>query len=150
MAKFRLERVLPYEVAQLYDMVGDVERYPDFVPWITRLTAYNRKSSGEINQFDADVHIGFKLLSEKFSTRVVRDARTRTVTMALIRGPFRKLDGRWTFVAEGTGSRAILDIDVEIRNPILDAIFRANYDKAADKLMALFEQRAGQLYAGKH
>lgn len=142
MAKFRLERVLPYDADKLWQMVGDVELYPEFIPWITRLQTYNR--TGE--RFDADVNVGFRMLSERFSTRVTRDADTRTVDFALIRGPFRRLNGRWSFAEVEGGAKIVFDMDVEIRNPILDALFRANFDRAVSKLLAAFEQRAATLY----
>lgn len=147
MSKFHLERTLRYEAGQLWDMVGDVERYPEFIPWITKLNAYNRKGAkDEISGFDADVAVGFKMLTEKFSTRVTRDARAQTVDMNLIKGPFRKLDGRWTFTPVEEGTRIGFDMDVVIKNPILDAIFKANIDRAIGILMRIFEQRANELY----
>lgn len=143
MANLRLERTLSYSPEQLWEMVGDVERYPDFIPWISRLHTYNRKD----DSFDADVSVGFKMLSEKFTTRVVRNAAARTVDFRLIRGPFRKLNGQWRFAPAADGTRITFDMDIDIKNPFLDALFRANFDRAVSKLMAIFEQRAAALYA---
>ena len=148
MSKFRLERTLPYAADKLWDMVGDVERYPEFIPWITRLNAYNRKAGEDGRSgFDADVAVGFKMLTETFSTRVTRDAGAKTVDMNLIKGPFRTLDGRWTFTPTDTGTKVAFDMDVVIRNPILDALFKANVDRAIGILMRIFEQRANDLYS---
>ena len=147
MTQFRLERVLPYDAAQLYELVSDVERYPDFIQWITKLRAYNREMLPDgVSRFDADVNVGFKMLSEKFSTRVTRHPSNRTVDFALIRGPFRKLAGRWSFVVVEGGTQVAFDMDVEIKNPILDAVFKANFKLAVSKLLAIFEARAASLY----
>jgi len=147
MTKLRLERDLPYAPAQLWEMVGDVERYPEFIPWIKSLRAYNRAASDQdIVRFDADVTVGFKMLSERFSTRVTRAAEALLVDFDLIRGPFRKLQGRWTFTPSAIGTRVAFDMDIDIRNPILDALFKANFNLAVSRLLAIFEARARQLY----
>jgi len=147
MTKLRLERDLPYAPAQLWEMVGDVERYPEFIPWIKSLRTYNRGPSDEdIVRFDADVTVGFKMLSERFSTRVTRAAEALLVDFNLIRGPFRKLQGRWTFTPSAIGTKVAFDMDIDIRNPILDALFKANFNLAVSRLLAIFEARARQLY----
>jgi len=146
MTKLRLERDLPYTPVQLWEMVGDVERYPEFIPWIKSLRAYNRSVDQDIVRFDADVAVGFKLLTERFSTRVTRAAEALLVDFDLIRGPFRKLQGRWTFTPSATGTKVAFDMDIDIRNPILDAVFKANFNLAVSKLLAIFESRARQLY----
>lgn len=143
MTTFHLDRHLPYDADQLWELVGDVERYPDFIPWITRLRAYNRDTvAGGESRFDADVAVGFKMLSETFSTRIVRDPNARTVDIMLIRGPFRKLKGHWRFTPDATGTQIGLDMELDIRNPILHAIFKANFNIAVSKLMKCFEDRA--------
>lgn len=149
MTKLRLERDLPYTPVQLWDMVGDVERYPEFIPWIKSLRAYNRSVDQDIVRFDADVAVGFKLLTERFSTRVTRAAEALLVDFDLIRGPFRKLQGRWTFTPSATGTKVAFDMDIDIRNPILDAVFKANFNLAVSKLLAIFEARARQLYGSR-
>jgi coenzyme Q-binding protein COQ10 len=146
MTKLRLERDLPYTPVQLWEMVGDVERYPEFIPWIKSLRAYNRSVDQDIVRFDADVAVGFKLLTERFSTRVTRAAEALLVDFDLIRGPFRRLQGRWTFTPSATGTKVAFDMDIDIRNPILDAVFKANFNLAVSKLLAIFESRARHLY----
>jgi coenzyme Q-binding protein COQ10 len=146
MTKLRLERDLPYPSAQLWEMVGDVERYPEFIPWIKSLRAYNRAVDQDVVRFDADVAVGFKMLTERFSTRVSRAAAALLVDFDLIKGPFRRLQGRWTFTPIATGTKVAFDMDIDIKNPILDAIFKANFNLAVSKLLAIFEARAKQLY----
>jgi coenzyme Q-binding protein COQ10 len=146
MTKLRLERDLPYPPAQLWEMVGDVERYPEFIPWIKSLRAYNRAVDQDVVRFDADVAVGFKMLTERFSTRVTRAAAALLVDFDLIKGPFRKLQGRWTFTPIAGGAKVAFDMDIDIKNPILDAIFKANFNLAVSKLLAIFEARARQLY----
>lgn len=147
MTKFHLDRILPYGADQLWDLVGDVERYPEFIPGITSLRAYNHQAGDAGNsRFDADVSVGFKLLSERFTTRVVRNKPDTRVDMNFLKGPFKKLDGRWSFTPVDGGTRIDFDMDVEIRNPILDMIFKANFDRAVFRMMSVFETRAQELY----
>ena len=147
MTKFHIERILPYEATKLWEMVGDVERYPDFIPWITRLHAYNHQL-GEASsaRFDADITVGFKMLQEKFSTRVTRTGAGRTVDMNLIRGPFKEMDGRWSFTPVEGGTRVDFDMTMSFKNPVLNALFKANFNLAVNRLIAIFEHRARQLY----
>lgn len=143
MTKFHLDRVLPYDATQLWTLVGDVETYPTFIPWITQLRAFNIQASDPARtRLDADVAVGFKMLSEKFSTRVTRTLADRSVDMAYLKGPFKKMIGRWVFTPVAGGTEISFDMDVELKNPILDALFRANFNLAVSRLMSCFENRA--------
>jgi coenzyme Q-binding protein COQ10 len=147
MVKVRFERVLPFDADRLFEMVADVEKYPDYIPWITSMRVSNRTTVGDsVTCFDAEAGVGFKFLSERFSTRITRDANDRTIDIALLKGPFKRLNCRWKFDSADKGCRASLDMDFEFKNPFLDGFLRANFDKAVSKLMACFEGRAATLY----
>ena len=147
MTRVHFERILPFEAAKLFDMVGDVEKYPDYIPWITSMRVTNRvELSDGVTRFDAEAGVGFAFLSERFSTRVVRDANDRTITITLLRGPFKRLNCLWKFDEAEKGCRASLHMDFEFRNPFLTGFLKANFDKAVSKLMVCFEGRAASLY----
>lgn len=147
MAQFHLERVLPYAATDLWAMVSDVTKYPDFIPWITALRAYNMTTPAEgVHVFDADVSVGYKMLSERFSTRVTRRAADLSLHMGLLRGPLRKLNGHWHFTEVAGGTRVDFDMDMDFKNPILNAMLKANLNIAVNRLMGTFEARAKQLY----
>lgn len=147
MTKVHFERVLPFEAAKLFDMVGDVEKYPDYIPWITSMRVFNRVPAAEnIERFDAEAGVGFKFLSERFSTRVVRDSHARTITITLLKGPFKRLNCQWKFDEAEKGCRASLHMDFEFKNPFLTGFLKANFDRAVSKLMTCFEGRAASLY----
>ena len=127
----------------MWTLVGDVETYPAFIPWITQLRAYNVQAGDPLRtRLDADVAVGFKMLSEKFSTRVTRTRDDRSVDMTYLKGPFKKMIGRWVFTPVAGGTEISFDMDVELKNPILDALFRANFNLAVSRLMSCFENRA--------
>lgn len=145
--KHHVTRVLPYTPDQLFEMVGDVARYPDFVPWVTYLRATLPRPEGEgVDVLDAEAGVGFSFLTERFSTRVKRDAATRRIEVSLLSGPFRHLENRWSFSAHPAGAQVDFDIDFAFRVRLLDALLKANFNRAVDKLIACFEARARVLY----
>lgn len=144
-----LKRVLPFTPEQLFHLVGDVDCYPQFVPWITAMRTWNRRADEDgATLVDAEAQVGFSFLKERFSTRVRRDPLNRTVEVSLIRGPFRRLTNRWTFHPHEEGTEIEFFIDFEFKSRILQAVLEANFNRAVDKLIACFEARATQLYAG--
>jgi coenzyme Q-binding protein COQ10 len=142
-----LTRILPYEPRQLFDLVGDVERYPQFVPWVLRLGARNRRADGEgVTLLDAEAEVGFSIIHERFSTRVRLDAPALAIDVDLISGPFRRLQNRWRFAAHPRGAALSFEIDFEFKSRLLDALLAANFHRACNRLIACFEDRARALY----
>jgi len=125
-----------------------VERYPDFVPWITSMRTWNARTLGDgIDQLDAEAGVGFSFLKETFATRVRRDTTNHQIDVALLSGPFRKLANRWRFTAEGDQTRVEFDIDFQFKSRLLDRLLAANFHSAVERLMTCFEDRAKALYA---
>lgn len=124
-----------------------MERYPEFVPWITSMRTWNARTLGDgVDQLDAEAGVGFSFLKEKFATRVRRDATRHQIDVALLSGPFRKLANRWRFTAEGVGTRVEFDIDFQFKSRLLDGLLAANFHHAVERLMTCFEDRAKVLY----
>ncbi|MFZ5669787.1 MAG: type II toxin-antitoxin system RatA family toxin [Pseudomonadota bacterium] len=145
--RHRLTRILAYAPDQLFDLVGDVERYPEFVPWVTGMRTWNhRDAGGGVTVLDAEAAVGFSFLKERFSTRVRRDAAARTIDVSLISGPFRRLQNRWRFLDHPQGCCVEFEIDFEFRLGFLDRLLNANFDHAVDKLIRCFDDRAKALY----
>ena len=150
MPSHHVERVLPYPPDALFALVGDVARYPEFIPWITSLSATPPRPDGEgADRLEADAGVGFSFLTERFATSVRRDAATRTIAVGLLRGPFKRLANRWRFVAEGEGTRVVFDIDFAFKTRLLDLLLKANFDRAVNTLIGCFEARAAVLYGHK-
>jgi len=143
----RLERILPYAPDDVFALVGDVGRYPEFVPWLKRMRLSNPQILGEgIDSVDAEASVSFAFLTERFSTRVLRDAPAREVRATLIRGPFRTLDNRWRFEPHPTGTKVDFYIDFAFSSKLLDALLAANMTRAVDRLIGCFDDRARALY----
>jgi len=143
----QVTRILPYTPEQLFRLVGDVEAYPQFVPWITSIRTWNARSPAPgVETVDAEAVVGFAILRERFSTRVSRDANGRTIDVDLISGPFRELHNGWRFLEDPAGTRVEFEIDFTFRSRLLDALLAANHHHAVERLMACFEARAAALY----
>ncbi|MBO9559901.1 MAG: SRPBCC family protein [Caulobacter sp.] len=142
-------RVLPYAPEQLFTLVGDVEAYPQFVPWITAMRTWNGRADAQVSTVDAEAQVGFSFLREKFATRVRRDAAALTVDVSLLYGPFKRLANQWRFLPHETGTTVEFVIDFAFKSRMLDAMLAANIDKAAAKLIGCFEDRARVIYGPK-
>lgn len=142
-----LTRILPYAPRQLFDLVGDVDRYPEFVPWVTRLRSWNRRPDGEgVTLLDAEAEVRFAIVHERFATRVRLDAPALAIDVDLISGPFRQLKNRWRFAPHPTGCELGFEIDFDFRSRLLQALLAANFQRAVERLVRCFEDRARALY----
>jgi coenzyme Q-binding protein COQ10 len=136
-------RVVPYSADQMFALVADVARYPEYLPWVTaaRITS----SSGDT--FNADVLVGYKSFREKFSSRVVLDRKARAILAEGLAGPFKHLTNRWRFEPNAGGGCTIhFDIDFEFSLRMLERLFGSLFDRAVTKMTDAFEERAAQLY----
>jgi len=147
-----LARRLAYTPEQLFAMVGDVERYPEFVPWITALRVWNRRQAADdTTTLDAEARVRFRIIRERFATRVHLDAKALAIDVSLLSGPFRHLKNRWRFHPSPVGPaeegcELVFEIDFELGSRLLHGVLAANFDRAVAKLVACFERRADALY----
>jgi len=145
--KHHVSKILPYTPDQLFSLVGDVNAYPDFVPWIISMRTWNPRTLGEgVEALDAEAGVGFSFLKERFSTRVRRDTVGRQIDVSLLSGPFKRLANRWEFFEADGGTRVEFDIDFKFKSRLLEALLAANFAHAVDRLMECFEARAKALY----
>jgi coenzyme Q-binding protein COQ10 len=142
-----LTRRLPYQPEQLFELVGAVELYPEFVPWVSDMRVFNRRAAGEgVTLLDAKAQVGFSIIHESFSTRVRLDTPGLAVDADLLSGPFRRLETRWRFSQREGGSELSFVIDFEFRSRLLHTLLAANFERAVARLIGCFERRAQALY----
>jgi len=136
------QRLLPYTQEQLFDLVADVERYPEFLPWC--LGARIRERSATV--ITADLLIGFRMVRERFTSRVVLD-RPGRIDVSYTDGPFRYLNNHWDFIAR-PGGQCLIDfyVDFEFRSRMLQKIIGLLFNEAVKRMVGAFEARARQLY----
>ncbi len=133
----------------MFDLVADVERYPEFVPLCTSLKVRSRQSTDEGREtMIADMGVGYKMIRERFTSRVTLDKPKLRVLVEYIDGPFSRMENVWTFRDEpdGSGSRVAFFIDYEFRSRTLGVLMGAMFDAAFRKFSQAFEERANRLY----
>ncbi len=142
------EQVLvPFKPGEMFELVRDIESYPNFIKWIETLTVSNKQSEDARLFCVADVKVQFKGFSESFSTIVQSDEATRRIVVDLKRGPFRHLKNRWQFDArEDTHTRVHFFMDYEFSNPVLGLLARTNDRLAVSKIMSAFKREAARRY----
>ena len=140
------KRPVPYTSDQMFDLVADVRRYPEFLPWC--LAARVRERQGDT--LLADLVIGFKMIRERFSSRVVLDRPARTINVSYADGPFKYMANHWRFEpAPGGGCLIDFYVDFEFKSAILQRLIGVLFNEAVRRMVAAFEGRARQLYGEK-
>lgn len=135
-------RVLPYTPQQLYDLVADVERYPEFLPWAVACRIRKKQD----NVIWADLVIGFKLIRERFTSKVTLHPEKLAIHVEYVEGPFHHLNNHWVFEPHPDGCTVDFYVDFEFRNKVLQTIIGALFNEAVKRMVAAFETRAKQLY----
>ncbi len=133
---------MPYTATQMYALVVDVEAYPDFLPWCTAAEVHAQTQ----NTLEASIAIGIRGLNTRFGTR--NQLRPPgAMTMALLDGPFRSLQGEWRFEQLGdAGCEVQLTIDFEFESAATDLLFGAGFEKICNDLIDAFIKRAHTCY----
>jgi len=145
--RHELTRVIHYTPEQVFTLVGDVDSYPQFVPWLSHIRTWNaRELAAGVTMLDAEAQVGFAFLKERFATRVPRDANTRHIRIELLYGPFRHLVSNWRFEPDAAGTKLLFDIDFAFKSRLLEALLTANFSTAVNRLIECFEGRARALY----
>ncbi|MCA2010629.1 type II toxin-antitoxin system RatA family toxin [Cereibacter sphaeroides] len=150
MPKHSENRLLPYSADQIYDLVADVARYPEFLPWTAAARIRSRTPVPErgegAEKMEADLVISFKVFREKFGSRVVLLPAERRIETDYLDGPFKYLHSWWQMEPEGDGCRVRFEVDFEFRNAVLQNVIGLVFDQAMRRIVGAFEARAKQLY----
>ncbi len=135
------KRVLPYSPAQLFDLVVDIEKYPEFLPWC--LAARIRRREG--NKLIGDLVIGFRMIKERFTSEVTI-TRPNRIDVAYSQGPLRHLNNHWVFEPHPDGCLIDFYVDFEFRSKMLQKMIGMLFNEAVKRMVSAFEARAHQLY----
>jgi coenzyme Q-binding protein COQ10 len=137
---------LPYRPEDLFDLVSDVGRYPDFIKWIRSLRLISEEDEPERWRGRAEASVGFKGFTESFVTDIDAKKPQMTIDVSLVRGPFRKLSNAWRFTGIPTGTRIDFSIAFEFRNFILQTLADANRDYAVNRIIEAFTTEAARRF----
>jgi coenzyme Q-binding protein COQ10 len=125
----------------MYDLVADVERYPEFLPWCLRV----RLSHQNTNIIEAEVEVGFKALRERFTSRNTLTPKTR-IDVKYLNGPFRYLNNHWIFHPHDKGCEIEFFIDFEFSSKLLQMLIGPIFNESVKIMVRAFERRAASLY----
>ncbi len=136
------KRNLPHTREQMYDLVSDVEKYPEFLPWCIELRVKDKR----MNQITADMVIGYKMFQEKFTSKVQLKDPDR-IDVVYEDGPFKYLNNRWIFIEEDDGSCTIdFFVDFEFKSKLLQNMIGIVFNEAIKIMVKAFEKRACIVY----
>ncbi len=135
----------------MFDLVADVENYPQFVPLCSALRVKSRTDKGEVMVVVAAMTVAYKLIHQTFTSRVTLDRPNLKIMVEYLDGPFSRLQNRWTFHSTGeNGCTVEFFIDYEFKSRTLAMLMGAMFDTAFRKFAAAFEKRADEVYGDKN
>ncbi len=140
-------RHLPYSARQMYDLVANVARYPDFLPWTAAARIRSRKpvaGGGEV--MEADLVISFKVFRERFGSRVTLWPDEGRIDTEYLDGPFRYMKSQWRFEDCGDGCEVSFFVDFEFKSAVLQKLIGVVFNEAMQRIVRAFEARAKELY----
>lgn len=139
---------MPYGVDEVYDVVADVERYPEFLPWCSRLKIKSREERDGKTILTAAMTASFHVVTETFTSRVMLDPAARAIDVEYIDGPFRALVNTWRLSSDGTsGTNVDFYIAFAFRNRMLEMLMSAVFQRVVAKLVSAFEERLRREHA---
>jgi coenzyme Q-binding protein COQ10 len=141
MPKHSETRHLPYTPEQMFDLVADVARYPEFLPWVSAMRV---RSDSDIETV-ADMIVGFKGLRETFTSRVTK-TRPEAIDVDYLDGPLKYLRNNWRFRPEGQGCAVDFTVDFAFKNRVFEMLAGQVFGTALRRMIGAFEDRAAKLY----
>ena len=142
MQSIKLTRQSPFTAQQMFDLITDVDRYEEFIPYCTASRVRERSDSEML----ADLAIGYKMLRETYSSRINLGAAPLTVTVHQAKGPFRHLFNRWIFEDTASGCDVHFELQFEFAVPLLRRIIQPMMNRVVERFVAAFETRALDIY----
>jgi coenzyme Q-binding protein COQ10 len=148
MHAFTNKRRVRQSARDMFDLVADVERYPEFVPLCRALRVRKRTSEGEgIEVLIADMTVAYKLVRESFLSRVTLDRPNLQILVEYLEGPFSHLENRWTFLPTGEQACDVeFYIEYEFKSRVLGMLMGSMFDAAFRRFAVAFEKRADEIY----
>ena len=146
MSSASIKKVIHCKKKQLIEMVLDIEKYPEFVPWCIEGKINNKNESKDLVTFNGDLKVGKSILNENFSSQVSYYKEKDKIIVTNIEGPLKFLKNEWTFKEINNATQLEFFIDFELNNPILNAIMKKSFQLGLNKIAKSFEERATKLY----
>jgi coenzyme Q-binding protein COQ10 len=151
MPQFATKRRVRHAAQNMFDLVADVEKYPEFVPLCSGMRVRSRADKGEgVSVLVAEMTVAYKLIRQTFTSRVTLDKPKLAILVEYLDGPFSRMQNRWTFVSTGDETSEVeFYINYEFRSRAFAMLMGAMFDTAFRRFAAAFEKRADQVYGRK-
>ena len=145
MTAYSETRLVPYSAERMFEVVADVEKYPQFLPWVVALRVTSRTQEENREILIAEMAVGYHGLRERYTSRVVLDRGRHTIDVVKIEGPFQKLENHWRFTPNGEGAQVEFSIAFEFSSRLLQAAAGRAFEKVLLSMSRAFEARAKAL-----
>ena len=138
-------RSVPYPAELMYAVVSDVEKYPEFLPWVVALRVLSRRDDG----MTAEMAVGYGALRERYTSDVKLTPAIHRIDVDQIKGPFKTLENHWQFTPREEGCEVTFSILFEFKSRLLHSVAGAKFEKVMLKMADAFEARAKTIQEGK-
>ena len=146
MPKASVKRLIECNKSQLIDLVLDIEKYPEFVPFCLDAHIYKKKDEGDLTLIIADLTIGKGPFNDTYKSDVKFNKKSSTINVTNIGGPLNHLENIWHFREQKNGTEISFDIDFEIENKFLNIVMTKSFQFGLDKIADAFQKRAKELF----
>jgi coenzyme Q-binding protein COQ10 len=146
MSSASIKKIIPCKKNQLIEMVLDIEKYPEFVPWCIEGRVHEKNESKDLITFNGDLKVGKSILNETFSSHVSYHKEIDKIIVTNLGGPLKHLKNEWSFKEVNNATQLEFFIDFELKNPILNSIMKKSFEIGLNKIAKSFEARAIKLY----
>ena len=146
MSSATIKKIIPCKKKQLIEMVLDIQKYPEFVPWCIEGQVHNKNESSDLITFKGDLKVGKSILNETFSSHVSYYKEKDKIIVTNLDGPLKHLKNEWTFREINQGTQLDFFVDFELKNPFLNSIMKKSFQLGLNKIAKAFEERAIKLY----
>ena len=146
MSSATIKKIISCKKNQLIEMVLDIEKYPEFVPWCIEGKVHDKNESKDLITFNGDLKVGKSILNETFSSHVSYFKEKDKIIVTNLDGPLKHLKNEWKFKEVNNATQLEFFIDFELKNPILNVIMKKSFDLGLSKIANSFEERAVKLY----
>ena len=146
MPRASVKRLIECEKKQLIDLVLDIEKYPNFVPYCIDAKIYEKNDTGNFINIIADLTIGKGPFKDTYKSNVKFNKKNNSIYVTNIDGPLKHLDNKWTFEDHKEGTEIYFDVDFEIKNKFLNILMITSFQYGLDKIADAFQKRAKDLF----
>tara|TARA_B100002019_G_C20963861_1_gene447700 strand:+ start:156 stop:599 length:444 start_codon:yes stop_codon:yes gene_type:complete len=146
MSSASIKKIIPCKKKQLIEMVLDIDKYPEFVPWCLEGKIHEKKESEDLIEIKADLKVGKKFLNETYTSLVLLHKKKDKIIVTNIDGPLKHLKNEWKFKEINQATQLDFTIDFELKNNLLNSIMKRSFNLGLNKIADAFEKRALELF----